>query len=280
MNSALLGALAALLSSLSFGTGDFSGGFASRKLSPFQVLSLSVPAASILLIAAGLIANEPWPDARNLLIGGTAGILGTLGLALLFHGLATGYAAVVSPITGVMTAGIPALYSILTDGLPGYLTLVGFVVALLGIWLASQSATHADFSNRKGLGIGLAAGFSFGLFILLISFTDDRYLFWPLLSAKATTIPFILAILFWQGKSVPMPQTAPIALLAGALDAAGNAFYVLAQQLTRLDVAAVLSSMYPMFTVMLASWVLKEQVSKLQWLGVGLCVLAIALIAL
>ncbi len=280
MDASLLGALAALGAAFSFGTGDFSGGYASRKLSEYQVLAISSPVAAIALIIAALVWNEPFPDLRNILLGSVAGIAGVFGLAFLFRGLVQGKAAVVSPVTGVLTAGVPAIYALIFDGLPSLFTLVGFALALIGIWITSQSETGISFSNQNGLGIALFAGLMFGIFILTISFTDDIYLFWPLVFAKGIAIPIMLVMLAFQGQSFPAPFVAPIALLAGVLDAAGNAFYVLAQQLTRLDVAAVLSSLYPMVTVILTTFILKEAVTNRQWFGVGLCVLAIVLIAL
>ncbi len=279
MDASLLGALSALMSAVSFGSGDFSGGFASRKLSEYQVLALSSPVAAIALIIAALVWNEPFPDLRNILIGSTAGIAGLFGLAFLFRGLVQGSAAVVSPVTGVLTAGVPAIYALITDGLPSILTLVGFLLALIGIWITSQSETGVSFSAQNGLGVALFAGLMFGTFILLVSFTDDIYLFWPLAFAKGIAIPILIGLLLVQRQPYPMPFAAPIALLAGILDAAGNAFYVLAQQLTRLDVAAVLSSLYPMVTVILTTLILKETVTNRQWFGVGLCVLAIVMIA-
>lgn len=77
---------------------------------------------------------------------------------------------------------------------------------------------------------------------------------------------------------MPALTANPIALVAGVFDAGGNVLFLFARQYTRLDIAAVLSSFYPVATVVLARVILRERVTPLQWLGAGVCLAAVALI--
>jgi drug/metabolite transporter (DMT)-like permease len=97
----------------------------------------------------------------------------------------------------------------------------------------------------------------------------------------ARSLTFITGLVLVRLNRLPLLRLAanPTALLAGVLDAGGNVFYILAKQYTRLDIAAVLSSLYPASTVILASIILKEKVSRTQWVGVLICLAAIALIS-
>jgi drug/metabolite transporter (DMT)-like permease len=104
--------------------------------------------------------------------------------------------------------------------------------------------------------------------------------FAPVIVAKIVALLLGLAVLAMRREGPPSLRGIPIALLAGVLDAGGNVFYLLAQHATRLDVAAVLSSMYPAFTVILAYFVLGQRISATQWGGVTLCIVAISLIAM
>jgi drug/metabolite transporter (DMT)-like permease len=128
--------------------------------------------------------------------------------------------------------------------------------------------------------LAFAAGLGFGGFFILIAQVPGAGVFAPLLVARLAALAAALMLL--AARRVPLPGLGsnPVALLAGVLDAGGNIFYVLAQRLTRLDVAAVLASLYPAATVLLAWIVLKERVSPAQWSGAALCLAAVVLIAL
>jgi len=125
----------------------------------------------------------------------------------------------------------------------------------------------------------LAAGVGFGSYFVCIAQADSAGLFAPLVAAKAASLLVGLVMVALLRQGIPSPNKSPAALLAGVLDAGGNVFYMLAQQYSRLDVAAVLTSMYPAATVVLAAVLLKERVAGFQWLGVALCLGAVSLIA-
>ena len=128
--------------------------------------------------------------------------------------------------------------------------------------------------------LAFLSGIGFGGFFVFIAQVDKGQVFSPIFVARTVTL--CIAVLMLMLRRIPIPgiTSNPIALLAGVLDTGGNVFYVLATKFTRLDVAAVLSSLYPAATVFLATVLLKEKVSRFQWVGVSLCLVAVMLITL
>jgi drug/metabolite transporter (DMT)-like permease len=178
----------------------------------------------------------------------------------------------------VLTAALPALFGMLTAGIPGALKLVGFGLALLAIWLVA--GTGASAGGRDGLGLALLAGFGFGLFFILVHRAGESAVFWPLTAARLGSLGLVLPIAIARRQfPQPDPRLLVPALLSGALDVAGNAFFVLAGQAGRLDVAAILASLYPASTVLLAALLLGERVVRVQVAGIVAALTAIALIA-
>jgi drug/metabolite transporter (DMT)-like permease len=130
------------------------------------------------------------------------------------------------------------------------------------------------------LTLAVLAGIGFGGFFILLAQFETEAVFAPLLISRSGTVLVALVLLGLTGLKVPEPRSNPVTLLAGVLDTGGNIFYFLALQFARLDVVAVLVSLYPAATVILARMILKEKVTRPQWLGVGLCLTAITLIIL
>jgi drug/metabolite transporter (DMT)-like permease len=128
--------------------------------------------------------------------------------------------------------------------------------------------------------LAFLSGIGFGGFFLFISFVGEGQVFMPILVARTMTL--IISFIMLRLNRIPLPGLVsnPLALLAGLLDTGGNIFYLLATQFTRLDIAALLSSFYPASTVILASIILKEKVSRAQLAGIILCLLALTLIIL
>ena len=277
----LLGILSALFSAALWGVGDFCGGLASRRIHPFQVVALSSGMGATLLLAFALLWSESLPSFEDLLWAALAGIAGLLGSAALYRGLSRGNAAVVSPIAGVVGTALPVAFGVITQGLPSMTQSLGFLLALAGIWLVTRSSTSGPVQQdgSEDLGLAVLAGIGFGGFFILIAQVDTGALFAPLVIARLASLGLAVVIVQRRGMSLPGLASSPAALLNGALGASANSFYLLATRSTRLDIAVVLASLYPAGTVLLARWVLKEQISTLQWIGVGLCVIAIGLIA-
>lgn len=267
-----------LASALSWGAGDFSGGVAAKRAPVFGVLAIGHTAGLLLLIGLALLWGEPLPSTGDLAWGLVAGLAGAVGLAALYRALAIGQMGLVAPLSAVLTAALPALFGALSDGIPGTLKLVGFGLALVAIWLVA--GTGAPGSMRDGSGLAVLAGCGFGLFFILVHRAGATAVFWPLTAARLGSLALVLPIALARRQLVPpnLRSLAP-ALLSGALDVAGNAFFVLAGQAGRLDVAAILASLYPASTVLLAALLLGERVQRVQVVGILAALAAIALIA-
>lgn len=268
-----------LASALTWGAGDFCGGLTTRRAPVLSVLVLAQGSGLLLVITLALIWRESLPPAIDLWWGAIGGLFGTVGLAALYRGLAVGRAGVVAPVSAVINAALPAAFGILTEGRPGSIQLLGFGLALVGVWLVSASTDGQQGSNA-GLGLAIIAGLGFGTFYIFLHQASTSATFWPLAAARATSLPivFIAALHRRQFQSLDR-ATLPLALFTGLLDTGGNALFVLAGQAGRLDIAAILSSLYPASTILLSRLVLKERLSQRQNLGLLAALVAIMLIA-
>jgi drug/metabolite transporter (DMT)-like permease len=272
-----LGVLLALGSAAVWGAGDFGGGIASRHRDPFHVVALSAASGIALLFVCALVWRDPMMSREVVLWSALSGLSGGLGIVGLYRGLSLGNAALVAPTASVVGAIVPVTVSIVSEGWPGAMKLVGFATATAGIWLVAKSAPASPDSWR-GFRIAVLSGIGLGGFLALIAQVPATFVFAPLVISRLTSFGLMMLIVMARGER-PRFLSNPVALAAGVLDAGGNILYVLARQHTRLDVAAVLSSLYPVSTVVLAGVVLKERVSFAQGAGVLLCLTAVALIA-
>jgi drug/metabolite transporter (DMT)-like permease len=280
LSANIVGAVFGLTSALVWGGADFSGGVAARKHHPFQVLVLSAFSGILILGLCALLWQESLPNLRSFFWAILAGISGAVGISSLYKALAIGNAAVVSSTCAVISATMPVIAGILLEGVPSTTRMLGFGLALIGIWMVSESNGEESVALDKGFKLSVLAGLCFGGFYILIGQVEPGLVFTPLIAARIVT--FLAAVGLVKASQLTLPdlKTNPVALLAGVMDASGNVFYLLAKQFTRLDVAAVLSSLYPVITVLLASLILKQLVSGKQWMGLAICLLATLLITL
>lgn len=276
----LTAAFFGLAAAACWGAGDFSGGVATKRTQVYLVVLLShIIGMAGLFVLIGLF-DEPLPDLGVLGIGALGGIAGAIGVAALYTGLAQGRMGIVAPLTAVTTAIVPVLFSLSFEGLPRQLQLVGFVAALLAVWLISGGNGEGLTGLRwQELRLPAIAGLGFGLFFISIDRVSDQAILWPLVGARAASIimMFILALISRQAKRPAMSQLGIIALI-GISDTMGNAFFALATSLGRLDIAAILSSLYPAITILLARLFLDERLSRRQWVGLAVALLAVVLI--
>ncbi len=267
-----------LSASLSWGTGDFSGGLASRRAHVFSVVLAAYLVGLLLLPVLALAWSEPLPSWRDALWGASAGLVGTLGLTAFYRSLAIGRMGINAPITAVLAASLPIIFTAFTQGLPRPLQLAGFVLALLAVALVSRPARASG--RPEGLGLALLGGLGFGSFFILIGQVSAHAIFWPLMAARLTSLLFMIVFMRIRGEQMlPKKSVFPLILIAGALDVAGNVFFILAAHAGRLDVASILSSLYPAVTVLLAAIILRERVSRIQAVGIALALGAILLIS-
>lgn len=275
----MTGVLFSLGAAIIWGAADFYGGQASRRHNHYQVLAIAASSGLLVLLALALLRGEALPSLRSSVWAVAAGVAGALGIATLYRGLAQGNTALISPVAAVTGAAIPALVGWALQGLPGAAQLGGFACGLVGIGLASSISSGKLEEKLHGLGLALLAGLGFAGYFIFIAQVDTGTLFAPLTVSKGVSLLTALAVLRLRGLAVIHPARTPVAVVTGLLDVGGNIFYLLAAQNARLDIAVVLSSMYPAGTVLLARWVTGEKITRLQWLGVALCLAAVGLIA-
>jgi len=286
-----------LASALVWGTGDFFGGFASKKNSALKVVLVSQFIGGCLLFVCALLFRETFVSGLPLVFGAIAGMSGALALLAFYSGLSGGQMAVFAPLTAVITSIIPIIVAAITEGRPANLQLLGFVVALVAVWLLSsggedeqskkstKSIEAADnspkgvFSNSMFLAV--LAGLGFSGFLIFIDRASEFGIFWPLVAARiASVLLFIYILRFRTGGFNLSLIGLGFVVLAGVFDAGGNALYAMAARTGRLDIASVLGSLFPVSTIFLAWIVLKEKLSSVQWIGVVLALVAIVFIAL
>jgi len=150
MNHIFATVIFGLAASLCWGSGDFSGGLASRRANASSVVLAAYAVGFVLLVTLALIWKEPFPFPADLLWGGLAGVAGVLGLLSFYSALSSGKMGIAAPVSAVLTATLPVLFSAFTAGLPTLLQLGGFVLALLAIGLISRPERTQDHQRESG----------------------------------------------------------------------------------------------------------------------------------
>lgn len=272
-----------LMSALTWGAADFTGGIASRKTGAFRVVLFGELVGMLALVPVALAVSEAVPESMSWIQAALAGALGTLGLLLLYHSLATGTMSIAAPVSALMAAILPVVVGSFAEGVPGGTVLMGFVFALSAVWLVSQNeeGPRHILVHLSDLRLPLLAGIGFGCYFILIHSASQDSTLWPMVASRSGGLAVIFLFMLLRRESYRVPRPVwPIIVLNGILDIGGNAFYILAGQTGRLDVSAVLSSLYPGATVVLAWFVLKERLSRIQWLGIGAALIAIIMFTL
>ena len=202
-----------------------------------------------------------------------------VGVGFLFRGFTTGRMGIVAPVSAVLATALPVIFAALTEGLPRDLQLVGFGLAIIGIWLLARPERLGG--RPQGLAMAVLAGLGFAGFFIALDQISESAVFWPLVAGCVAACAVMVVYLLAKQQPIAL-QDAPLRLLtlAGIVDAAGNLFFLLALQTGRLDVVAVLGSLYPAVTALLARLIIKERMTRLQVIGVGTAVLAIVLITI
>jgi len=269
-----------LLASLGWGVGDFGGGLASRRapvlgvLLGSQLASLAVGLPLLLLLG-----SEPALQPLDLAISVGGGILGATGLALLYRGLSVGRMGVVAPIAAVLTATLPVGFGFLTEGAPSVLAIIGIGLAAVSVVLVSRAPAEDD-GRPSGLKYGVGAGAIFGLFTVSASQLGDDLIFSPTIVIRIASVSVISAWILLRRAPWRVGRPLWPALLAiGVIDMAATASYLSAIAVGPLAIAAILASLYPVVTTILAALVLKERIRPVHAAGIGAAGLAVVLIA-
>lgn len=271
--------LLGLLASVGWGVADFGGGLTSRRATVLSVLLWSQVASLAIAIPIALARTEPAMRPADVVISIGGGVLGSSGLALLYRGLSIGRMGVVAPVAAVLTAVLPVAFGFLTQGVPSILAICGIVVAIVSVVLVSRAPAGAD-GRASGLWFGIGAGTIFGLFTIAVSLLGDGLIMSPVVLIR---IASVIAIASWllvrrQPWRVGRPVW-PALVVVGVLDMAATVAYLSAIEIGPLAIAAIIASLYPVVTTLLAAVVLRERVSPIHAIGIVAAGAAVVLIA-
>lgn len=276
----ILAAGAGLLAAAFWGAGDFGGGIAAKRLPVFLALLGATVAGLVGAVILAVVRGEGVPAPEDAAWAAAAAVFGAVGLAGLYRALADGQMGIVAPITGVLAAAIPVLVGIATEGLPTPVRLAGFALALVAILLVSIADDGS--TGRGGILLAVGAGVAFGLYSSCVGQVDSG-VFAPLAVSRLTGTVLVLGIVL--ATRVPVraslrgrPRLVGLVVLVGMLDLAGNALFLAGAQLGGLALAAVLASLYPVSTVILAAIVLREPIGRIHATGIVAATLAAMLI--
>lgn len=242
-------------------------------------MSLVVQALGVLLAGGAAVATRESPMATaTIALAAAGGVVGVIGILGLYQGLAVGRMGVVAPVTGVIAAALPVAVGIVRDGVPAVTVLLGIGLAFVAVALVSR--VGGGDGSRSGIEYALVGGVGIGIFNVIVGGLPNGQVFGPLVVVKiaAAVVILVIAALGRRPWRVPL-AVVPIALLVGVFDMGGNALFVLASQAGRLDIAATLSSLYPVTTVVLAILVLGERPTRDHVAGIVAAGVAIALIS-
>lgn len=285
-----LNALLALTAALLWGAADFSGGMGvgaagGKTGSALRVVMLSHISSFSVLLAIVLLRHEPMPHGALLGWSLLAGFCVGIALTCFYMALSRGAMGASAAVSGLLAAAIPALVSMAVEGTPSILRIAGFLLAAVAIWMiaAGPSKQHAA---RSTMVLATVAGIGFGVYFVALRMANPLGVFMPMTLARVGSlitcglIFLFLTVRGTTGGGRITATTALWALSAGALDTTGNLLFIAATRAGRLDVAAVLASLYPASTIVLAGWLLHERLSRRQWMGMAIAGGAVLMITL
>jgi len=278
----VIGAALALLSAAGYGVSDFAGGIAARRVPALRVVLVSYPLALVLL--GGLAIGVGGPISAGAIGWGlAAGVALGLGGWWFYAALGSGPISVVSPVSAVLTAGVPVAIGLLQGERPSGVAAAGIVLALVAVVLVSRQATDEDVRphrfTRKVAWLTVGAGVAFGLDFVFIHAAPADSGLWPLAFARVAAVVLVFAAATGAGE-LHLPTGGPmkLAVLAGLADTVANIAMLLALRGSDLSLASVLISLFPAVTVVLAIVLLRERVHGGQLVGMVAAVVAVAMI--
>jgi drug/metabolite transporter (DMT)-like permease len=259
-----------------WGTSDFLGGYASRRSNAFVFTTIVHASGLLLMFAIALSGHSPFPSRTGIAWALAAGASGGAGLAIFYRALASGRMGLTAPVAAVLSAAIPTVFGMFTEGIPRTLQIAGFVLASAGIWLISRPE---DGSRPQGIGTAVFAGIAFAGFYLFMKQAGNDSAVWLSAVSRIAAVSVTGTIVILGGHRQITPQGVGWGMVAGILDITGSVMFIRATQTGRLDAAVVISSLYPAITVLLARIVLKEHFTRWKVVGMFAALLAVPLIA-
>ena len=274
-----MASLLALLTAILYGSGDFFGGVSSRRNSTIQVLfTISLLGAVPLCLVAPFVASGI--DIRDWVFGSCAGISGLVGLGLLYRGLSRGPMAAFAPISAVAATALPVFWGVLRGDEQLLRTWFGIFVGMTGVFILSMQRGAVSARVRSSVVVeALLSGVGFGLFFALLSETSETAAPWPIVAGRTSAIGLILIVSALRGSSL-RPQGNWVALFLCAIcDTGANVAFLFALKYGQLGSVAVIASLYPAVTVLLARLILNERLTPQRFLGVFLALVSVLLIS-
>ncbi len=291
VNLTVLGLTVAAL----WGVSDFLGGLASRRAPAVLVVAIAHTLSVVLLVVSAAATHANFPSERTAVWGLITGLSGGGAVIVFYQALALGEMGLAAALAGLLSAAAPVVFSWVAEGRPKTTQIIGFVIAAVAIFLIAYEPHGRP--HPKGLALAALAGLGFGVFLITSKFASQGAIEWPLAYSRMASASLAAALLLvmrvrqgkhLRGNEASRPKRSSryvllVLLLAGSagiLEAVGNLIYMLATLEGRLDVAAVLSSLYPAGPILLGMWLLKERVTRGKALGMALALTAVVLISL
>ncbi|MFY9560814.1 MAG: DMT family transporter [Terriglobales bacterium] len=261
-----------------WGASDFLGGVGARRANAFLFTAVVHLSGVVLMGSLALLTHAPFPGRSSVLWCVAAGSVGGISLALFYRALASGKMGLTAPVAAVLGAGIPTVVTAFVAGFPGYRHVCGFVLAAIGVWLISRDEDGAG--RPEGVGLAVLAGVGFAGFYLCIKQAGDASALWIAFCSRMVSF-LVTGLLVLMGRHLRAMdrQVLAIAVVAGCFDITGSALFIRAAQTGRLDAAVVLSSLYPVITVLLARFFLHEHFSRSKTVGMLAALAAVPLVA-
>ena len=270
-----------------WGGSDFVGGLGARSAPALLVVAAGHLMTFSLLFAVCVGAGIPLPTQRFVLLGVAAGVEGALSLAIFYRALAEGAMGVTAAVTGVLTAAVPVGFALVSrmwtrQGWPRATEWAGLAAGAAAIALAAWPSQLG--TTRRALGMGAVAGVGFGVQLVLLKLAAEGGVAWAMTTARAGGLAGVALVLFLRllrRRGVRLPRSGywRMGMAAGAMDALGNGAYMLAAGVGRMEVGAMIASLYPVATIGLAAVVLRERPGARQKMGMALAVVALALLS-
>ena len=278
-------ALLALVSAVFIGGADFVGGITSRTANGIRVGAYVALVGMPMALAVSLVGDYEQVSHADVGWSIAAGVSVALGIGCFYVGMARGLITVVAPVAAVVGAVIPVVYAVARGERPGPVAMVGLVIAFIAVAVVSLSPSeqHPDAAVVDGvvLALALVSGVLFGLFYIAFSRVSDDAGLWPVTieRAAASVVLVVAAVVMTRGPVKGLRRMLPAVLLVGLLEVAAVVPLLLALQRGPVAIASVVASLYPVTTVLLAAFVLRERLSRLQYVGVACALISVALVS-
>ncbi|MCU1414464.1 MAG: hypothetical protein JWN80_1804 [Microbacteriaceae bacterium] len=286
----MLAVIVGVASALVFGSADFLGGLASKRIAAVRVTAIAAVAGLVVLLLALLVVPSHWSWSA-VLFGALSGVSGALAISLLYACLAIGPMSILSPLTAVISAVVPLTVGLLRGERLHPIGYVALGIALVAVVLVGfVPEKGAVRPSLRGILMAIGSGAMIGVFLIVIDLTPTDSGVIPLVFNRAVnaiimfaTVGVIALLARRRGAGVDprgWRPGLPFAIACGIIDSIANAGLLFGLRLGDLSVMSVLTALYPAGTIILAAIVLRERIAPVQYLGLVLAVAAAGMLAI